>query len=1105
MAKDVITTQNEKLFAFYSEMNARCRDDLKALRRDWLNVAGTLPYSRGCSLPLSGVSELYPIKSIFYSDQIAHSQVVYELMKAMHSWVMTNGSNKQSIIFVISGTFDKITLLANTTSSTHGRASLQASFPGIVFGEPCPLSPFLGDMRRGGVVTGIPAFSENEHEQLYSLDVLLRGLRGKKFAIVITGIPCSEKETSQLLDETRKAIGDNHERIKSNVTEQFGEGVAKTLGTSFTSFGAVLSALTNAHSVANTTAHTTGGSASVVFAPGGVGGSAGVSYAYTTAKTIADSVANTAGNAVGSAIGVNYSVTKMQNRSHANSLERLNQFAEAYELSLQERETRYQNALAEGAWRSLTYVLAENDEDFKYVSSLLRTCLTAHFDVYEPFRVVPLANVSTDWESTICNLPEVTIAGQRKSLETILTSSEFASLMSLPSESQPGIEIRETPRFSVTAEMPMGERIELGHVCDREVVSNNVMAVATADLTAHALVAGLTGMGKSTTIRRIISKAAVPFLVIEPAKSEYRNMFAGDEHIRVFTAGDEDVLPIRINPFELPPNDSLHSHIDSLNAILNAAFPMEGPMAALVEQGLVRAYLDAGWDVVVGKAPDNNKIPTMDDFYVALEKTIDEQHFQGDYGCNIKSALLARINSLRIGPRGRLFNSETPFDVGELLSKSTVIELKKVGSDETKAFLSGLLLLRVYKYFEQRGYSERLQNILVVEEAHRLFRRSSDKGNSLVGNNTTHQSVQLFENILAEVRAYGLGIIIADQLPLRLSDGAVKNTNLKIIHRLGALEDAVAMGGSMGLDEKRSSFICRMKKGEALVHSSSITDPVHVKVIFEKSALGECLSDDYLKQCHPREKASERRPAYFDNAKNQIESRMPRGLERVADSCLFSILMIPAAKKEKWHFVWNACATRLIPDIGKEAGVPISTDMATHLLHSSVLALLKGKRYLIENAPGILSTILSAWDCVLLSDGHLNLEKVRDIRELLLSDDLAKYAIMPVWLPQESPSIQRHYLEARQMAAAIKLHDAEVVELLRENRLSDACKRTTGEILARTVHDVDVRGATLVDYTLAVLTALLNCVRPEGCTTKEYLARMDQLVRDCYQGNGGGK
>lgn len=1100
--KDLFTDQDQKLLAFYTETNQQCQKRLNSLKRNWLSVAGTVSYSKSTNTLYKKIDKVYPIHSIYYSDRIAHSQVVYELMSSMRSWVVANASKKNSILFIVSGDAEKITLLANSDSADHGKDYLEAAFPGIVFGDPCSYSPYVDNYRRGGIVSGIPAYSYNEHEQLYSLDALLRGLRGKRFSLVIIGSPCSEDDISQVLSSIRNDIGTNHENILLNVTKQFGEGTSKTLGGSLTSFGALMSSLTASSSFSTTTANTVGGNMGVSAPIPGTPfmASLGVMAAHTVANTVTAGLASTYGNALGGALGVNYSVTKMQNRSHANSLERLNQFASAYEAALEEYETRLKNALAEGAWRTLTYVLADNDEDFKFTSSLYQSCLTAHFDVYEPFRIVPLGNVSSDWQSTILSIPEVNVAGQKRPLDTLLTSSEFASLMSLPSESHPGIEIRETPRFCIAPDCSPGKTIEMGHVCDREVETSGIMSLALKDLTAHTLVAGLTGMGKSTTIRHILSHAGLPFLVLEPAKSEYRNMSIGGNPIRIFTAGDEAVLPLRINPFELPNGDSLHSHIDSLAAILNAAFPMEGPMAALLEQGLVRAYREAGWDVVSGKAPVNNKIPSMDSFYTALETVIDEQHFQGDYGCNIKSALLARINSLRMGPRGRLFNSELPFNVADLLARPTVIEMKKVGSDETKAFLSGLLLLRIYKFFEQKGNSETLSHLLVVEEAHRIFRKTADKGNSLVGNNTTHRSVELFENILAEVRAYGLGIIIADQMPLRLSDGAIKNTNLKIIHRLGALEDAVAMGGSMGLSEERSAFICRMKPGEALVHCSALCEPVHVKVSYSPPRTGNAITDDYLKKTMVRIQASERRPPYFDATLTALEETAPRALEQIADSFLFTIQMIPAVKKERWNYAWNECVTKLLPDLVKKAELPLSNELAGHLLHSAVLRLLKGKRFISDKQPSLLTLMISKWDAALPDELHLDLEKVREVRQMFIADELVQSINMPGWLPQEYPSAKRYYLEARQMAAAIIAEIPSVLPAIRSNKLSEACQQVATVILDRAVHGIDVRGATLEDFTFAVMLALLNKVRPDGCTRSEYLAKLQNIIQTCYGG-----
>lgn len=1104
MVKDILGEQDANLFKFYTQTNETCRKSLQKLRRSYLNIKGSTPYSLGEKLPVITKGKIHQLKSIFYSDKLAHSQVVYELMTAMRAWVVANANNKQSIVFIIKGSASEITIFANTEAEYNNRESLEAAFPGITFGDnSLSISDITTGMKRGGIITGIPAFTDNEHEQLYSLDRFIRGLRGKNFTLIISGNPYKESELDELLADTRKEIGANHELIKRNISKQFGEGTARTLGGSFTSFGALMEALTNSTTEAKTKALTVGGHYSktkgINIGCFSESTTKGLSIAGTIATTLAETSAKTSGQTIGSAMGVNYSVTKMQNKSHSNTLERLNQFAEAYEEALLEHQARLKSAIAEGGWRTVTYLLAENDEDFKYAASLFNSCLTAHFDAYEPFRIIPLANVSSDWTTTISTIPEISVAGSRISLATTLTSSEFSSLMSLPTESYPGVEIRSTPRFSVTPTHVADKAIPIGNICDREVMLQNKFAISENDLNAHTLVAGLTGMGKSTTIREILRKISVPFLIIEPAKSEYRNMSIDDKNIRVYTAGDENVLPLRLNPFEVSAGDTLHSHIDAIAAILNAAFPMEGPMSALIEQGLVKAYQCAGWDVTIGKAPDNGAIPTMDSFYDALSETIEEQKFQGDYGANIKSALLTRINSLRIGPRGRLFNSEMPFNVENLLSEPTVIEMKKVGNDETKAFLSGLILLRIYKYLEMRGSSNKLCNLLVIEEAHRMFRRAESNNNSLVGNNTTHHAVEIFENIMAEVRAYGLGIVIAEQLPLRLSDGAVKNTNLKIIHRLGALEDAILMGGSMGLNANDSSFICRMKPGEAIAHSASMSEPSHVKISFTESSNSDIISDAKLREKNPRMQASENRPVHFDEIRIRIEKECPRELERLADKFLFTIMMLPISKKEKWNYAWNECITNEVQVIAKKIKLNIDTTMAAHLFHAAVMALLKSKRVISEAAPLVLVRITQAWDISLTDMLKLKADKIQEIRENFTSEEVYTATMLPSWLPKKYPSIKKLYPEAKQMAAAIKANNASIQQYFDSGDINNATSIITRFILDRTIKQIDVKGETLVSFAFATSIALLNWIRPPYCTTQEYLAKIENAIELNFQ------
>lgn len=1089
---DIITREDEKFLELYKETNEQAKEALSKLRRDWLSeVPGSLTFEEGAELAVNTTGRFIRIKSIFYSDQLEQDKVVHDLMAAIQSWVKEEAGCRNGISFVVRGTSLTVELYAGVEDVAHHRPSLEAAFPGVLFGEETPLSPLVAKMTRGGVITGVPAVSDNEQIPLFSLDRFLRGMRGKTFTLIISGTPMPETEINLRLDEVRRLVGENHDRIKNNIQKQYGESVAKTIGMALTTFGALTNAITNSTSHATTkgSSYSTPGLLGLLFG----------TYSKNKANTITESIANMTGKMLGGAASINFSTTRTRNKTYSNSLERLNRFAEAYEEALKEEEERLEHAQSEGAWRSVTFLLAEDDETFRFAASMFKTALTERFDAHEPFRIVPLANRFEDWSGIVSSIPK-TIEGV--ALGTILSSSEFASLMCLPSESHPGVDIRSTRRYSVNPETLFeNPDIVLGSLCDREVALANEFGITTADLRAHTLVTGLTGMGKSTTIREILSQANTPFLVLEPAKSEYRNLKIAGRPIRVYTAGDESVVPFRLNPFELSPGDTVHSHIDALGAIINSAFPMEGPMAALVEQGLVRAYENAGWDITSGAPPASGAIPTMDSFYNDLAAVIDEQNLSGDYGSNIRGALLTRINSLRIGPRGRLFNSETPFDVAELLSKPTVIEMRKVGNDESKAFLTGILMLRIYKHFESLGESETLKNLLVLEEAHRVFKRETGKNNSLVGNNTAQHAVEIFENILSEVRAYGLGIIIADQLPLRLSEGAIKNTNLKIAHRLGAREDAEEIGGSMGLDPVHSAFLNRLKVGDALVHCASLSEPVHVHVRKRLISAGEEISDAELGAVE-RPNATDRRPAHFDQLRNQIERDGSRELERLADRYFTSILVVAGTgKEERWSHIWEECLSGELPRIAERANVTLARgEMGAHLLHGAVYALLKSKKYLSEYAPRTRDDILRLWNRALPPGGTVpETACVKEVRKRLLkSEELRKRVVGPTWLDQLPEAVQGFYPEAKQAAAAILAAEASRDEIAGAFRrsdfstaISDVVKGTTAFFVPR----IDLKGDTLASFEEAVCIVVLDSLKIPGRSKPEFLGEMYKMIQ----------
>lgn len=1072
-----IDEQKKKYLQLFQSANERCQKELQNHRRTWLDTAHAYDTDEGDSLAVMASGAFSQVESIFYADSESASDAASQLSRAMRSWVVSNANHGiQGVAFILQGCGDKVNLHVNVPGY-GGKAALEAAFPGIIFGQTSQsISPAEG-MTHGGVITGVPAYGENDSIPLYSLDSFIRGMRGKKFTLFIAANPIPTPQLTKLRDKISQKIGDNHEAIRLEATKTLGESLANTLGVSGSAFGSITEALTY-----------------------GLSASVGMPILGGMLVNIGGHVAKTVANTVGGSGGVNASRTTTRSNSISNTAESLNRFAEAYEEALKECEARMKKAESEGGWETVVGLFADNYADYKFGASLFKTGLTTEYDTYEPFRIVDIPGKENSFSQFTQNIRKA--KGGEGSFSTILTSSELASLMSLPTESHPGIEIRSTPRFSV-AYHQAPDSFVLGRICDREVLLPNEFYVSRQDLQAHTLVTGLTGMGKSTTVRSILTQAAVPFLVLEPAKCEYRNLSINNAPIQVITAGDDSTAPLRLNPFELERGETLHSHIDALSAILNASFPMEGPMAAILEQGIARAYFDMGWDIVQGVPPLSGAIPTMDSFYKSLIDILNEQGLRGDYGSNIRGALLARINSLRIGARGSMFNTQKRCDIEKLLSTPTVIEMKHIGNDETKAFLCGLLLHRIYKYMEHRGEASTLTNLLVVEEAHRLFRRAQQNTGSIVGNNTAYQSVTIFENILSEVRAYGLGIIIAEQLPLRLSDGAIKNTNLKIVHRLSAREDSETMGGSMGLSPEHSSHICRLRIGEALVHSARISEPAHIRLSMATQYKAASRDDNSIKEQRNTGTMSERRPEHFASYRHHVQSRFMKEVENLADRCWFTLLM-SSSGNGKWQVIWTAAWTEMAELMQRAEVFDAGKVMVSHLLHDAVLQNLKNKQYIKKQNVLLHEEICELWDNAL--DNSLNLKEptIQKLRSLYTSDKISHINSLPNWLQNKSiqTNICKYYQDAKQTAAAIRLMHSAIIDSIHACDYSETVNTIADVLANRSIQSIDIRNGLTAAYALAVVIVLINIHKRRECTAEKNIQALEvqfEKYFGCYE------
>jgi len=526
---------------------------------------------------------------------------------------------------------------------------------------------------------------------------------------------------------------------------------------------------------------------------------------------------------------------------------------------LELKEKQLQLALIEGAWNVEAHFFSDQIETLLIQNALLRSGLHAAENSYEPVR------------SFICaTSPKTT----NYDYSTLLNSSELASMAYLPSSEAPGYFVNERIDFDVDQIPEEGKCLELGNIVSNHQATALTYNVPIQALTKHTFVCGMTGSGKTTTVKTLLVKLTelnpkVPFLVIEPTKTEYRELLSmhskiGDKiNLMIFTLGDESTNPLRLNPFQFEFDKAgntvnVQTHIDYLKTVFNAAFALYPPMPYILEICLHEIYEDRGWNLITNKndklseaecqkLDDYHVFPTLGDLYKKVDEVTHRMGYSHEVEQDVKAALQTRLESLMTGGKGMMLN--TPLDAGMdfLLNQNTVLELEKIGDDEQKAFIMGILLTRLYEYRQvQRETKKQIhefQHLTVIEEAHRLI-KAPNNYSSPDFPEASKQAVETFANMLSEVRAFGEGIMIVEQIPSKLIPDALKNTNLKIMHRLVPEDEREILRGMVNMSKQQSSYLVTIPVGEAVIHSHTDDQPVLVRVMPGKDSLSHHRPSD---------------------------------------------------------------------------------------------------------------------------------------------------------------------------------------------------------------------------------------------------------------------
>ena len=713
------------------------------------------------------------------------------------------------------------------------------------------LSGVLDSYSVGGAVTGIPSFrKETQSKFAQTLDQLAFGIRTERneeadFSLIIVAKPMSDEETAEIINRYQKIGGDIHSEVSAQVSDSEFKSEGESKGTSFgLNFGL--------GQILNTAASALGGPIMTV-------ASAGATLAAATLW--------------GTSIGANRSYSSSQSVSVGRTVAKnyLNKFAQFTEKLTDMHCERLRKGRNLGFWNVGTYVMGYRDEDVTTVLGMLRSIYSGDETYIEPirlhllhqpeaikamkgFELIPVVHpdavvkekepLQTEWHM---------LGNAYQYLSTPLNTEELSLETSLPRKDVPGLRfVRSSVRF---ANNPGANdckgMLSMGKIIDSGVVQGNDYSIDVNSLVKHSLIVGSTGCGKTTTCKTIINEVLnrdIPVLIIEPAKDEYVRWAVkwNEEHpenpVNIYMPGVKNLemfgvkegaralSPLKLNPFqpaavEGAPIDLL-TRCEQLTALINASLPSSDILPVIMEEAFFTFMSETyKYEFTSGETKQKEDYPKLDKVLPVARKILNVRGYSQEVANGLAAALDTRFQYLVRGKRGEILNVFRSTSYEKLFNRTTVVNLSKIANQKDKALIMSLLMLSLYEYrisaynydenYRRNAQKNELLHLTVVEEAHNVLARPRI---DLAGVGNPQQVVaDLFGNMLSEIRGYGEGLMIVDQVPTRLIDDAIRNTNYKIAHRLSAKEDVEVMASALGLRLDQQGLIPLLQQGQAVI------------------------------------------------------------------------------------------------------------------------------------------------------------------------------------------------------------------------------------------------------------------------------------------------
>lgn len=541
---------------------------------------------------------------------------------------------------------------------------------------------------------------------------------------------------------------------------------------------------------------------------------------------------------------------------------------------------------SKGLYLTTTFIFADNNSQLEKLGNTIKSLYSGKKGNKNPLEFKILENndkkieyfknfqipecISYDDENAL-TLKSHFVENDEVSLGNWYSPNELGLIAGLPEKEVVGLALNEEVEFGLNAKTPDkdGEIISLGNLVQSGNEIDTKVYLEKSALNKHIFITGVTGTGKTTTCQKLLLESELPFLVIEPAKTEYRILMNNEKtkDILIFTLGNDKVAPFRLNPFEFFEGESITSRVDMLKAAMEASFDMEAAIPQIIESAMYSCYEDYGWNI---DTDENEKFenpydegvysfPTLEDLLNKIEIEVTKHDFDDRLKKDYIGSITARLQGLLVGSKGQMLNSRRSIDFRELIEKKVVLEIEGIKNGTEKSLVMGFILTNLCEALRAKYNKDKhFKHITLIEEAHRLLSKYS-AGDSLNKKN----SVETFADMLAEVRKYGESLIIADQIPNKMTPEVLKNTNTKIVHKIFAEDDKEAIGNTISLSKEQKDFLSSLPTGRAIVFSQSWTKAVQVQI----EQMTNTTSDEIIDEDRLRNRVED---FYIENYKKGI-------------------------------------------------------------------------------------------------------------------------------------------------------------------------------------------------------------------------------------------